>query len=153
VLVVTALSSIGLPGLNGFPGEFLVLMGAFEARRWTAAAAGLGMILGAVYTLWMVRRVLFGPRTNARLAELEDLRPLERAALAPLVALYFILGLFPGGFVRGVEPAAAALAGDVRAAREARQAADGFRHEDAKAPRRTKTGEKVDVPMWGAKGR
>lgn len=104
VLVVTALASMGLPGLSGFPGEFLVLLGAFEDRAWTAAVGGVGIVLGSVYMLWMVRRVLFGKMTNARNAELTDLRPREWAMLAPLLLSFFLLGLFPRLVVDRLEP-------------------------------------------------
>jgi NADH-quinone oxidoreductase subunit M len=63
-LLLVTFSSVGLPGLNGFVGEFLIFLGAFAVSPgWTAAAA-TGMILGAIYMLWMLRRVIFGPLTN-----------------------------------------------------------------------------------------
>jgi NADH-quinone oxidoreductase subunit M len=106
VLVLATLSSIGLPGLNGFPGEFLTLLGAFEVRRWLAAVGGLGVILGAVYMLGMVRRVLFGKASETRPAGIDDLGRRECVIFLPLVASFFVLGLFPRLVVDRLEPAA-----------------------------------------------
>ena len=103
-LIVT-LSSIGLPGLNGFVGEFLVLKGTFDAHRPAAAAAALGVILGAVYMLRLYRDVFWGPVTVARNGKLPDLTGLERAALAPLVALIILLGFAPNLVLRRTGPA------------------------------------------------
>ena len=81
VLLVVTFSSIGLPGLNGFVGEFLILLGSFcVTPRWTAAAA-TGVILGAVYMLWMFRRVIFGPLTNPANEKLQDLNAREFVCL------------------------------------------------------------------------
>ena len=78
-LLVVTFSSIGLPGLNGFVGEFLILLGAFSVTPlWTAAAA-TGVILGAVYMLWMYRRVIFGPLNNPANEKLHDLNCRELA--------------------------------------------------------------------------
>ncbi len=94
--LLATLASIGLPGLNGFAGEFLVLKGAFDANRGWAAAAALGVILGAVYMLKMYRDVFWGPVTTSKNRKLGDLDRFEVATLAPLVALCVVLGLFPG---------------------------------------------------------
>jgi NADH-quinone oxidoreductase subunit M len=103
-LIVT-LSSIGLPGLNGFVGEFLILKGAFDANRLAAAFAALGVILGAVYMLRLYRDMFWGPVTAPRNEKLPDLTGLERAALAPLVALIIILGVVPHIVLRRTGPA------------------------------------------------
>jgi NADH-quinone oxidoreductase subunit M len=99
VLLVVTFSSIGLPGLNGFVGEFLILLGAFDAApRWTAAAA-TGVILGAIYMLWMYRRVIFGPLTNPENQKLQDLDRREILILAPIVMLIVLMGVYPKPFL------------------------------------------------------
>ena len=97
-LIVT-FSSIGLPGLNGFVGEFLILLGAFEAAPlWTAVAA-TGVVLGAIYMLWMFRRVVFGPLVRPENLRLEDMNAREICILAPIVALILFMGVYPQPFL------------------------------------------------------
>ena len=104
LLLVVTFSSIGLPGLNGFVGEFLILLGAFGVTPgWTAAAA-TGMILGAIYMLWMFRRVIFGPLTNPENQTLKDLNGREILILAPVVALILFMGLYPQPFLSRMKP-------------------------------------------------
>jgi NADH-quinone oxidoreductase subunit M len=105
VFLIVTLSSIGLPGLNGFVGEFLVLKGTFDVHRMAAAAAALGVILGAVYMLRLYRDMFSGPVTAARNERLADLTGLERVALAPLVALIILLGFAPNLVLRRTGPA------------------------------------------------
>jgi NADH-quinone oxidoreductase subunit M len=95
MLTIFALSSLGLPGTNGFIGEFLVLLGTFLTHRGAAVIATLGVILSAVYLLWMIQRVLFGPITKPENARLVDLGRREMAILAPLVVLVFWIGFYP----------------------------------------------------------
>jgi len=95
MFVIFALSSLGLPGMNSFVGEFLVLIGAFLTHRTAAVIATLGVILAAVYLLWMVQRILFGPITKSENARLTDLGIREAVALAPLVLLVFWIGIYP----------------------------------------------------------
>ncbi len=93
------LASVGLPGLAGFVGEFLVFVGTFAVSPLAAAIAALVMVLGAVYLLWMFQRVAFGPMSDflRNLGHhLSDLSPIEVMTLAPLAALTLIFGLFPG---------------------------------------------------------
>jgi NADH-quinone oxidoreductase subunit M len=105
LLLLVTFSSIGLPGLNGFIGEFLILLGAFAVSPgWTAAAA-TGMILGAIYMLWMFRRVIFGPLTNPENQKLKDLDRREILILAPVVALIIVMGVYPQPFLSRVKPA------------------------------------------------
>jgi NADH-quinone oxidoreductase subunit M len=114
-LVIT-LSSIGLPGLNGFVGEFLILLGAFSWDARLAAVAATGVILSAVYMLWMFQRVNYGPVTSDENAALLDLRPREWAILAPIVALVILMGVLPNLFLRPMEPSIQRIVDRVRAA-------------------------------------
>jgi NADH-quinone oxidoreductase subunit M len=116
VLMLTALSSIGLPGLNGFPGELLVLMGAWQAGWGLAAGAGLGLILGAVYMLGMVRRVLFGRPADPRRPAPADLGPREFALFVPILVFFFVIGIRPGLMVDRMDAAATHWVASVRAA-------------------------------------
>jgi NADH-quinone oxidoreductase subunit M len=108
-LVIT-LSSIGLPGLNGFIGEFLVLAGAFQVQRVYAVLAAVGIILGAFYMLWLVQRVFFGELVEPEHGPEEcisDLCGREVWALAPIAAICLWIGLYPNYFLRRMEPAVA----------------------------------------------
>jgi NADH-quinone oxidoreductase subunit M len=93
--LVMALSSMGLPILNGFIGEFTILQGAFAKNFWWAFFAGTGIILGAAYLLWLYQRVFFGPLSNPANQKLLDLTPREQLTLVPLVVLAFWIGLYP----------------------------------------------------------
>ncbi|HEY7163440.1 MAG TPA: NADH-quinone oxidoreductase subunit M [Candidatus Binatia bacterium] len=105
LFLVVMFSSIGLPGLNGFIGEFLILLGAFQATPpWTTAFATTGVILGAIYMLWMYRRVIFGPLTNAENQKLHDLNGRELSLIAPVVALIIVMGLYPQPFLTRMKP-------------------------------------------------
>ena len=97
-LLIITLSSIGLPGTNGFVGEFLILLGAFRSAPVYAIVAALGVVLGAVYMLWMVERVLFGPVKHAENQGLPDVRRHEAAALLPLIAMVIVMGVYPKPF-------------------------------------------------------
>jgi NADH-quinone oxidoreductase subunit M len=104
LLLLVTFSSIGLPGLNGFIGEFLILLGAFAVTPgWTAVAA-TGIVLGAVYMLWMVRRVIFGPLTRPENQKLQDLNGRELLIMAPIVALIVIMGVYPQPFLSRMKP-------------------------------------------------
>ena len=103
VSVIVVLSSIGLPSLNGFIGEYLVLLGAFQVNPWYAAVAATGVILAAVYLLWMVQRVYFGPLTNAKNEGLSDLSLRELAVMAPIVLFIVWIGVYPGPFLSRTE--------------------------------------------------
>jgi len=95
LLVIFSFSSLGLPGMNGFVGEFLVLLGTFMAHRGMAVIATLGVILAAAYMLWLVQRVLFGPVTKLENKGLADLGLREMVSLASLVLLVFWIGFYP----------------------------------------------------------
>jgi NADH-quinone oxidoreductase subunit M len=104
LFLIVTFASIGLPGLNGFIGEFLILLGAFSVKPgWTAAAA-IGVILGAIYMLWMFRRVFFGPMTHPENQKLTDLNRRELLILAPVIALIIIMGIYPQPFLSRMKP-------------------------------------------------
>ncbi|MFL5403052.1 MAG: NuoM family protein [Gemmatimonadales bacterium] len=105
VLTVVALSSIGLPGLNGFVGEFLVLLGSFSAYPWATGLATTGVIFAAAYLLWALQRMIFNPLDKAENEGLTDLTGRELAVLLPLIVGIVWLGLFPGPVLRRMEPA------------------------------------------------
>jgi NADH-quinone oxidoreductase subunit M len=105
IFMLVTFASIGLPGLNGFVGEFLILLGAFGVMPlWTAVAAS-GVILGAVYMLWMYRRVIFGQLANPANAKLEDLNARELLLLAPILFLIVLMGVYPQPFLQRMKPA------------------------------------------------
>jgi len=106
VFLLVALSSLGLPGLNGFVGEFLVLFGTFLGYRWWVIPAAFGVVLAAVYLLWAYQRVFHGEVTNEENRNLPDLQPREIATLAPLVALIVAIGVYPKPFLDRIEPTA-----------------------------------------------
>ena len=103
--LLLTLASIGLPGMNGFVGEFLIMFGAFKADPRYVIVAGLGVILSAVYMLWMFQRVYYGPVTHEENRTLEDLSVREWAALVPLVALAIFMGVAPNVFLKPTEGA------------------------------------------------
>jgi NADH-quinone oxidoreductase subunit M len=105
VLVFFVLSSVGLPGLNGFVGEFLILLGSFRAAPGPTVLATAGVILAAVYLLWMVQRVLFGPLDNPKNASLPDLSWREAAVFLPLFVLAVWIGVYPEPFLDRINPA------------------------------------------------
>ena len=102
--LVVMLASLGLPGLNGFVGEFLILLGAFGPWPWATAVATTGVILGAVYLLWMYQRVIFGPLVHEENARLRDLGAREIVVLAPVIALCLVMGLYPAPFLVRIQP-------------------------------------------------
>ena len=105
VFIVVTLASVGLPGLNGFVGEFLILLGAFGENRLAGILAASGVVLGAIYMLWLVRRFLFGPITHDANRSLQDLSGREVLVLAPLVVLIVYMGVQPKPFLNRMEPA------------------------------------------------
>jgi NADH-quinone oxidoreductase subunit M len=104
IFMIATLSSIGLPGLNGFVGEFLILAGTFRTLPVYAIIAASGVILAAIYMLWLVQRVFFGPITIEENRTLPDIRWNELAAVVPLVVLMVWIGVKPEPFLRRIEP-------------------------------------------------
>ena len=99
VFMVFMLASVGLPGTSGFVGEFLVLTGTFQVNAWVAMLAATGVILGAIYMLYLYRRVIFGQLTKESLATIRDLNGREIAVFTPLLVIVFILGVYPEPFL------------------------------------------------------
>ena len=93
--MIVTLSSIGLPGTNGFVGEFLILLGAFQANVVYGVLAASGVILGAAYMLWMFQRVMFGKITRPENEKLKDLNAREITILVPMVIVIFLMGIYP----------------------------------------------------------
>src|SRR3546814_18276976 len=106
VFTLVMLSSIGLPGLNGFVGEFLILAGAYLTLKWWAVVAAAGVILAALYLLWAYQRVFHGEPTEEDLAP-PDLRVGELAYLLPLHGLLWFLGVHPQTVPARIRPSAA----------------------------------------------
>jgi NADH-quinone oxidoreductase subunit M len=126
IFMVVMLSSIGLPGLNGFVGEFLIMLGSFLRMRLATTFAVLGVILGALYMLWTYERVMFGPITKAVNETLADLTPREISVMVPVIALMLFMGLFPRPLISRIEPSVTAMLSHVGAA-EARLERDRAR--------------------------
>ncbi len=105
---VVMLSSVGLPGLNGFVGEFLILIGSFATRRWWTVVAAAGVILAALYLLWAYQRVFHGAPDEVN-AETRDLLTREKLVLAPFVAAIVFIGVYPAPLLDRVEPAVDSL--------------------------------------------
>ena len=109
VFLVIMLSSVGLPALNGFVGEFLILVGSFQVNWLLTVIATLGVILAAIYLLYMFRRVFYGPITHEENRKLKDLTPIELFAVMPLVVMVFVIGLFPTMFLGRITPDSKAI--------------------------------------------
>ncbi len=103
VFMIVTLSSIGLPGLNGFVGEFLVLLGAFKSLTVYAVVAASGLIFGAVYMLWMFQRVMFGEVVKEENKGLKDLNVRELLTFVPILALIVWIGVYPQPFLRTMD--------------------------------------------------
>jgi len=120
VFTLVMFSSIGLPGLNGFVGEFLILLGAFSSARWWAVVAVSGVILAALYLLWAYQRSFHGPAEGDN-ATMPDLKLSEILGIAPLLALIIALGVYPKPVLDRIEPSVDALVAHVED-----KIADGF---------------------------
>ena len=120
VFTVVMLSSVGLPGLNGFVGEFLILIGTFVTHRWWAVVATAGVILAALYLLWAYQRVFHGTPTGDNVG-LPDMTWREKATMAPLVVLIVFLGVYPKPVLDRINPSVEALVEHVEANSDHRQ--------------------------------
>jgi NADH-quinone oxidoreductase subunit M len=96
--LILTLASIGLPGMNGFVGEFLIILGGFAAKKWAGVLAATGIIIGAGYMLWLYQRIFF-EEVNPKIANLKDLNGREFLTLTPLIVLIFWIGVYPNAFL------------------------------------------------------
>lgn len=111
--VLFALANAGLPGTSGFVGEFLVILGSFQAGFWLAFLAATTLILGAAYTLWLVKRVIFGDVGNEGVASMPDLNPREFLILAILAVAVLALGVWPAPLVESMDATLSGLIGQI----------------------------------------
>ncbi len=123
VFLLIGLSSMAVPGFNGFVGELLILLGSWSVNRALVAVAALGVILAAAYILWLIQRVFHGEVSNPKNAGLADLSLRESTVILPLVALALLMGLASPLFTRSIESSASALVLDCAARRQAPAAA------------------------------
>jgi len=126
LFIIVTMSSIGVPGTNGFVGEFMVLMGTFLAKdqfglgsfaHLQGVLASTGVILAAVYMLSVVQKVFFGPLKNRKNFHLPDINVRESIAVAPLIGMIFIIGFFPNLFLNRMAPSVDAVLEQYRAHR------------------------------------
>jgi NADH-quinone oxidoreductase subunit M len=114
IFLFVLLSSIGLPGLNGFVGEFLILLGTFFRYRWWVIPAAFGIVLAAIYLLWAYQRVFQGEVTRDENRTLRDINLREVAMLAPVLALIVFIGVYPKPFLERIQPSAARVVQTLR---------------------------------------
>ena len=117
--MVFTLASIGLPGTSGFVGEFLALLGAFQVNSWVAFFATTGMILGAVYMLYLYRRIVFEKITKEDVRAMLDLNWREVAVFVPMIAVVLWMGIYPSSFLRPMQPSLANIMQHVQSANAA----------------------------------
>ncbi|HEV3182974.1 MAG TPA: NADH-quinone oxidoreductase subunit M [Steroidobacteraceae bacterium] len=103
-MVLFALANTGLPGTSGFVGEFLVILASFRANFWYSLLAALTLVLGAAYTLWLVKRVVFGPVTSPRVGALKDLNGREFIVLGALALAVLVIGVWPAPLLKVMQP-------------------------------------------------
>ncbi|HUC41692.1 MAG TPA: NADH-quinone oxidoreductase subunit M, partial [Gemmatimonadales bacterium] len=125
ILTIVSLSSIALPGTNGFVGEFLVLLGSFRTYPLATVLATTGVIVAAAYLLTALQRVIYNPLTNPENEKLTDLTPRELAVLVPLLVGVLWVGIYPKPFLQRMEPAARALIEQLRPAPNAQPPVSG----------------------------
>jgi NADH-quinone oxidoreductase subunit M len=136
IFLVMTMSSIGLPTLNGFIGELLILQGIFAVSLWWAAVAASGIVLGAAYMLWLYQRTMFGKVDNPKNEGLPDVGLREFATFAPLIVLAVWIGLYPAPFLRRLDTSVSRVVARVSPQYEQRAAADCIKTEpeQPKAP-------------------
>jgi NADH-quinone oxidoreductase subunit M len=122
VFMFFTMASVGLPGTSGFVGEFLVLLGAFEANSWVALFAATGLVLGASYMLYLYRRVIFGKLTKDDLKGLLDLSPREVMLFVPLIVMVLWMGVYPTTFLDPIHASVSKLINDYQLALSAADA-------------------------------
>ncbi|MBI3651074.1 MAG: NADH-quinone oxidoreductase subunit M [Acidobacteria bacterium] len=149
IFLIVTLSSLGLPLMNNFIGEFLVLRGAFEAKATWGALATVGIILGAAYMLWLYQRVFFGAVTNDKNKTLPDLNAREAWQFAPLIVLIFWIGIYPKPLLSYINPQTEAVVVQIdpnyfKLPEEPKMAEEKSANE--LMPQSTKTGSKISEP-------
>ncbi len=122
IFVIVALSSAGLPGLNGFVGEFMILAGSFKPLPWFTVVAASGVILAALYLLLMVQKVFFGPLDKDENKDLPDIAWNEFFAVAPMLVFIVWIGIYPNTFLKRMEPSVRQLLTQVEAGRSTSRA-------------------------------
>jgi NADH-quinone oxidoreductase subunit M len=128
LFIIAMLSSVGLPGLNGFIGEFLILSGSFQTHPRAAILAATGVILASIYLLWLVQRVFFGPMTNDENRHVPEIAWNEVAAMVPLLVFIVWIGVHPNTFLRKMSPSVQQLLSQVQEPpREKMMVAEGAR--------------------------
>jgi NADH-quinone oxidoreductase subunit M len=115
IFMFFTMANVGLPGTSGFVGEFLTLMGIFQANTWVAAFATTGVILSAAYALWLYRRVVFGDLIKESLKSITDLDTREKMIFAPLVFMTLLLGVYPALVLDIIGPSVEALVNNYHA--------------------------------------
>jgi NADH-quinone oxidoreductase subunit M len=116
VFMCMMLASVGLPGTSGFVGEFLILLGTFRVSTLECFLAATALFIGAMYMLYLYRRVIFGTITRTDVRSMLDLSPREMAVFAPLLLLVLWMGIYPNSFLDPMAPAVDKLIGDYNAA-------------------------------------
>ena len=156
LFVVATLASIGLPGTNGFVGEFMIITGTFVSTKLghvngiQAVGAALGVILGAIYMLSVVQKMFFGPITKKENKHLPDINRRELLAVAPLIAMIFVIGFFPNIFLAQIRDACARVQGDLEQRIAANPAPAYYTGPIKLLPRRTEAPPQV-LPATAAK--
>ena len=138
VTLIITLSSIGLPGMNGFIGEFLIMLGAFKWDPRFVVMAALGVILSAVYMLWLFQRVFYGKVTNEHNKGLLDLSVREWVILGPLAAAAIGMGVFPNVFLKPMEPAVQRIVDRVQSHEPLQRSKPSFRISSRPRPKNPK---------------
>ena len=128
IFTIVMMSSIGVPGLNGFVGEFMILIGTFLTHRWWAVVAATGVILAALYMLWAYQRTFHGEPDEENRAHMTDLNLRERLAIAPLLLIIVFMGVYPKPFLDRIDPSVKQLIAHVE------------EHTNAKEPAVAKSG-------------
>jgi NADH-quinone oxidoreductase subunit M len=113
LFVLFAMANSGLPGTSGFVGEFMVILAAFQANPWYAVLAGLTLVIGAAYTLWLVKRVIFGEIVNPEVRELQDINAREAFVLGAFAIAVIVVGVWPAPLIELMDASLAALAGHI----------------------------------------
>ena len=150
------LASVGLPGTNGFIGEFMVITGTFASTMLghfagvQAVGAAIGVILGAVYMLMVVQKMFFGPVTKKDNQNLPDVNARELVALAPLAMMIFVIGLFPNVFLTQIKGAAERVQNDFEARVQNNPPPKFYEGPFKLAPRRPEAPKAASTPQPAA---